>query len=240
MKAFILAAGLGERLRPLTDDRPKALVSVAGMTMLERTIRTLADAGVTSFVVNVHYFGGQIIDFLASNGNFGLDIQISDERDLLRDTGGAIKHAAPLLEGSGKFLIHNVEIVSNLDYRWFIDQAENSDADATLLVSDRSTSRYLLFDDAGLLKGWTNVKTGEVKSPYPGFKAESYSRKAFSGIHVFSDRLLAETASMTDKFSVIDFYLKECLNHKIEAVEYPSLKLLDLGTPAAVAAYKNL
>ena len=229
MKAFILAAGLGERLRPLTNDKPKALVKAAGMTMLERTIRTLARGGFDSFVVNIHYFGEQIIDFLAKHDNFGYDIQISDERDLLRDTGGAIKHAAPLLEGDGKFLIHNVDIVSNLDIPWFVGRSLASDAEASLLVSDRTTSRYLLFDDDDLLVGWTNVTTGEVKTPYGGVDVDGCKKKAFSGIHVFSDKLLAEMSDMPEKFSVIDFYLSMCA----------SLKIQDLGTPAAVQRFRS-
>ena len=240
MKALILAAGLGERLRPLTNDKPKALVQVAGMTMLERTIRTLACAGFGSFVVNVHYFGQQIIDYLAEHDNFGFDIRISDEQDLLRDTGGAIRHAAPLLQGDGKFLIHNVDIVSNLDIPWFVGRCLASDAAATLLVSERATSRYLLFNDDDLLVGWTNVKTGEVKSPYRNLSVDSCKKKAFSGIHVFSDKLLRQMSSWPEKFSVIDFYLSNCRKFKIEAVEFPALKLRDLGTPAAVAAFRNL
>lgn len=240
MKALILAAGLGERLRPLTDDRPKALVEVAGMTMLERTIRTLSCAGFSDFVVNVHYYGQQIIDYLEDHANFGYDISISDERDLLRDTGGALRHAAPLLEGCGKFLIHNVDIVSNLDYPWFTGRSIASDAAATLLVSSRKTSRYLLFDDDGLLVGWTNVSTGEVKSPYGRLDVEGCRKMAFSGIHCFSERLLAETASWPEKFSVIDFYLSKCREFRIEAVEYPGLELCDLGTPAAVAGFRPI
>lgn len=239
MKAFILAAGKGERLRPLTNDKPKALVKVGGMTMLERTIRTLAMGGFDSFVVNIHYFGEQIIDFLEKHDNFGYEIAISDERDLLRDTGGAIKHAAPLLEGDCKFLIHNVDIVSNLDIPWFVGRSLASDAEATLLVSDRTTSRYLLFNDDDLLVGWTNVSSGEVKTPYGGIDVDGCKKKAFAGIHVFSDRLLAEMSAMPEKFSVIDFYLSMCSTHKIEAVEYPSLKIQDLGTPSAVARFRN-
>ncbi|MBR5034615.1 MAG: nucleotidyltransferase family protein [Bacteroidales bacterium] len=240
MKAFILAAGLGERLRPLTDDKPKALVQVAGVTMLERTIQTLASAGIRNFVVNVHYYGEQIIDFLAEHDNFGYDIKISDERDLLRDTGGALKHAAPLLKGEGKFLIHNVDIVSNLDMPWFVGRSLISDADASLLVSDRATSRYLLFDDNDLLVGWTNVKTGEVKTPYKGLQVDYCKMKAFSGIHIMSNWMLSLMPAWPEKFSIIDFYLELCRSYKIEAVEYPGLQLKDLGTPAAVAGFKNL
>ena len=239
MKALILAAGLGTRLRPLTDNKPKALVEVAGMTLLERTIRYLAAAGFRQFVVNVHYFAQQIVDYLAEHDNFGYDIKISDESDLLRDTGGAVRHAAPLLKGEYKFLIHNVDIVSNLDMPWFVGRSLVSDADATLLVSERSSSRYLLFDDNDLLVGWTNVVTGEVKTPYRDLRLEDCRKKAFSGIHTLSAGMLSLMQAWPEKFSIVDFYLKVCRNYKIEAVEYPSLQLKDLGTPAAVAAFKN-
>ncbi len=239
MKALILAAGLGSRLRPLTDSRPKALVEVGGVTLLERTLRTLSDAGCSGFVVNVHHFGYQIIDFLERNRNFGLDIAISDERDLLRDTGGAIRHAAPLLQGEEKFLIHNVDIISNLDYRAFMARCGASAAEASLLVSRRQTSRYLLFSDDDALAGWTNVATGEIRSPYSEFDAGQFRRLAFSGIHVFSSSLLEKMAPLPEKFSVIDFYLQMCSEHRIEAVEEPQLQLSDLGTPAAVAEFEK-
>lgn len=237
MKALILAAGLGSRLRPLTDDRPKALVKVSGVTMLERTLRNLSCAGFDSFVVNVHHFGDKIIDFLKRHDNFGLDISISDERDLLRDTGGAVKHAAPLLESEDKFLIHNVDIVSNLDIPWFVGRSLASDADATLLVSERKTSRYLLFNDDDLLVGWTNVSTGEVKTHIEGLNVDGCKKRAFSGIHIFSRSLLPLMDSYPEKFSIIDFYLDACTRRRIEAVEFPSLQIQDLGTPAALADF---
>ncbi|MBP5504530.1 MAG: NTP transferase domain-containing protein [Bacteroidales bacterium] len=239
MRAFILAAGLGTRLRPLTDDKPKALVKVAGMTMLERTLHTLSRAGVDSFVVNIHHYGDKIVDFLKKHNNFGYDITISDERDLLRDTGGALKHAAPLLKGDGKFLIHNVDIVSNLDIPWFVGRSLATDAEAALLVSDRKTSRYLLFNDDDMLVGWTNVATGEVKTRVEGLQVDGCKKKAFSGIHMFSDSLLKLMKPYPEKFSVIDFYLDVCQTHKIEAVEYPSLVIQDLGTPDAVAGFSR-
>ena len=238
MKAFILAAGLGTRLRPLTDDKPKALVKVAGTTMLERTLDTLACAGIDSFVINIHHFGDKILDYLAKHNNFGYDIEISDERDMLRDTGGALRHAAPYLRGEEKFLIHNVDIVSNLDIPWFVGRSLASDAAATLLVSERNTKRYLLFNDDDLLVGWTNVATGEVKTRIEGLNVDGCKKRAFSGIHIFSGSLLSEMASYPEKFSIIDFYLDMCQSHQIEAVEFPSLQIQDLGTPDAVAAFR--
>ena len=177
MKAMIFAAGLGTRLRPLTDRMPKALVPVAGVPMLQRVLCKLRDAGIDSFVVNVHHFAEQIEDFLAENGNFGVPVAISREEGEPLETGGGIKHAAPLLASpEGRFLVHNVDILSNLDVRRLLaqDAPENL---ATLLLIDAPADRYLLFDDEMRLAGWTNVRTGEVKSPYlPDFDPAHYHR----------------------------------------------------------------
>ena len=166
MKAMIFAAGLGTRLRPLTDTMPKALVPVCGNPLLYHVITKLKAAGYTELVINVHHFAGQIREYLATH-DFGLSISVSDESDLLLETGGGIAHAKDLLLPTDEpFLIHNVDILSNLDIPWLRSQTR-PEALSTLLVSERETSRYLLFDDAMRLVGWTNVTTGEVKSPYP-------------------------------------------------------------------------
>ena len=161
MQAMIFAAGLGTRLKPLTDSMPKALVRVGGKPLIEHVIMKLKDAGVGRIVVNVHHFAGQIKSFLAANDNFGVDIRVSDESEMLLETGGGIKKAAPLFSPDEPVLIHNVDILSNVDLRKFYDSSTGNDA--TLLVSDRKTRRYLLFDDGMTLRGWTNVETGEVK-----------------------------------------------------------------------------
>jgi NDP-sugar pyrophosphorylase family protein len=236
---MVFAAGLGTRLRPLTDSMPKALVPVGGKPLLWHVLRRLEASGYGDIVVNVHHFGEQIIDYLRGNEEFkGLNVSVSDERSALLDTGGGLLHAEPLLKGCGKFLVHNVDILSNadLDAMW---QGARPDAIATLLVSDRPTSRYLLFDDKDLLVGWTNIKTGEVKTPFKGLRPEDCKKKAFAGIHVFSVGMLSLMPAWPDKFSIIDFYLKLCRSYQIEAVEFPSLQLKDLGTPAAVADFKN-
>lgn len=254
MKAMIFAAGLGTRLRPLTDTMPKALVPVGGKPLLQRVVEKLKDAGFDDLVINVHHFADMIEDYVRANGNFGVRVAFSDERDLLRDTGGGILHARNLLLGDkipdmpdsamsygsdfcgklhdsdscgnprdvqhcdnsheaspcsdfvsasscaeseatgGFFLVHNVDIISNLDIRWFCSQAR-PDALAVLLVSERSSSRYLLFDDSMRLVGWTNVRTGEVKSPYRDLDASKCHRYAFSGIHLVSNRIFD---AMTD------------------------------------------
>lgn len=217
MKAMIFAAGLGTRLRPLTDTMPKALVQVGGKPLLLRVVEKLKSAGFDDFVINVHHFADMIEDYARANGNFGVRVAFSDERDLLRDTGGGILHARNLLLGDkaldmsasscveveseagaeatdGFFLVHNVDIISNLDIRWFCSQVR-PDAIAVLLVSERQSSRYLLFDDSMRLVGWTNVRTGEVKSPYRDLDVSKCHRYAFSGIHLVSDRIFG---AMTD------------------------------------------
>ena len=164
-EAMIFAAGLGTRLRPLTDSMPKALVPVCGKPLLQIVIDRLVSFGIRDIVVNVHHFAGMIEDYLASHPVPGVKVRISDEREQLMDTGGGILHAENLL-GADRFLVHNVDIISDLDLEW-LDSSVRSDALATLAVSERKTSRYLLFDDDMRLKGWTNISTGEVRSPYP-------------------------------------------------------------------------
>ena len=162
MKALIFAAGLGNRLKPLTDTTPKALLPVDGKPMLEHVILKLKDAGFDQITVNIHHFGQQIIDFLKEKNNFGIDIHISDEREYLLDTGGGIKHAAEFLDGDEPFMVHNVDIFSNVDFRELYKKHLESNALATLLVSKRKTSRYLLFNQEDKLCGWRNRETGEV------------------------------------------------------------------------------
>ena len=237
MKAFVLAAGLGTRLRPLTDRMPKALVPVGGVPLLEQLFIRLKDAGYDEIVVNVHHFADMIEDFLAEKENFGLKVEISDERDLLRETGGAIRHAAPLLESpEGHFLVHNVDIISDLDLRWFDARFATGDGQlADLLVTGRKTSRYLLFDDSMRLVGWTDIRTGEVRSPYPGLDPESCRRLAFSGIHNISTAILPLMASWPEKFSIIDFYLSLCDKYLIRGIEADGVSIFDAGTKVDIS-----
>ena len=195
MKAMIFAAGLGTRLKPLTDNTPKALLPINGKPMLEHVILKLKNAGFDQIAINIHHLGDQIIDFLAANNNFGIQIYISDERDYLLDTGGGIKHAAPFLQGDEPFLIHNVDIISNIDLRALYNHHLETNPLATLLVSKRKTSRYLLFNKENKLCGWRNRETGEVKSFYPYFDPNQYNEYAFSGIHVLSPKISSEPKS---------------------------------------------
>ena len=233
MKALIFAAGLGTRLRPITDTMPKALVPVAGVPMLGRVLGKLRDAGIDSFVVNVHHFAEQIEKYLADN-DFGVQIAVSREPDGPLETGGGIKRAAPLL-GPGRFLVHNVDILSDLDVRRFLEQ-DDPDSLATLLLLDAPADRYLLFDEEMRLRGWTNVRTGEVKSPYlPDFDPAQYRRYSFCGIHIVSDAVFGKMAAWPDKFSIIDFYLSECAAGTIRGVVAQDLHLIDIGSPEKLA-----
>ena len=250
MQAMIFAAGLGTRLKPLTDTMPKALVRVGGEPLIKRVIMNLAAAGVDRIVVNVHHFAEQIIDYLKDNDNFGLDIRISDETAGLLETGGGIKKAAPLFDPAAPILIHNVDILSNVNLSEFYQIASRSEeseggsekrrvkseesnccgaVDAVLLVSWRKTKRYLLFNDDMKLVGWTNIETGEVRSPYPDLDPKKCRMYAFAGIHALSPRLLKMMDEFPDRFGIIDFYLKACATHNIKGYVKDDLKLMDIG-----------
>lgn len=228
MNAFIFAAGLGTRLKPLTDTMPKALVPVAGKPLLAHVIEKLKAVGCKKIVINIHHFGEMIIDYVKSQNNFGVEILFSDERQMLLETGGAIKHAVDLL-GDEPFLIHNVDIMSNVDLRALWSEHINSGSAATLLVSKRNSSRALLFNEDGNLTAWTNKNTGEVKTPYENVDIACLEELAFSGIHVFSPSLFKYFGAYPEKFSIIDFYLNTCKAEKIKAFTQEGLQLLDVG-----------
>lgn len=234
MKAMIFAAGMGTRLKPMTDNTPKALVPVAGVPMLERLILKLKDAGFTEIVINIHHEGQQIIDFLTANNNFGVQIHISDERDYLLDTGGGIKKAASFLTGKEPFLVHNVDIISDVDLRKMYEDHQKTNPLATLLVSKRTTSRYLLFNNNNRLCGWRNHETGEVKSYYPDFDPNLYNQYAFGGIHVISPEIFEWMEEWTGKFPIINFYLSICAKTVIQADPVENLRLFDIGKPEAL------
>ncbi len=261
MKAMIFAAGLGTRLKPLTDRMPKALVPVCGRPLLSHVIGRLKAAGYDDIVINVHHYADMIEDYVRSNGDFGVRIRFSDERALLLDTGGGILYARPLLEGEGRFLVHNVDILSDVDFRW-LENSVRPDSVATLLVSERKTSRYLLFDRDMRMTGWTNVSTGQVRSPYPpGASSSMFSAKyAFSGIHILSDavfpfleeyarRAVAGTGEQENRpdatigpvrFSITDFYIGMCSSMTVRGVVPSSLDIVDVGKPGALAEAERL
>jgi mannose-1-phosphate guanylyltransferase len=234
MKAMILAAGLGTRLRPLTDERPKALVEVAGRTLLEITLRRLRQFGVREVIVNVHHFADMVVDYLKENDDFGMRIEISREEVLL-DTGGGLKKAEWFLRddsGGEPFLLHNVDVISNIDlHRMLLFHRENH-ALATLAVQERETSRYLLFDEHGGLCGRRagRNQSPEIVRPYAQMQA-----RAFSGVHVISPRLLAMIEE-EGAFSIIASYLRLAgKGEKILAFPADEYYWRDLGKPENVA-----
>ena len=233
-QAMILAAGLGTRLKPLTDTMPKALVPVGGRPLLDLNIRKLQSQGYDRFVVNIHHFAQQIVNYVGQQDYAPL-VHFSDETEALLETGGGLKKAAPLFVDDEPVLIHNVDILDNVDYGWFSRQHQ-ADEDAVLLVSRRKTKRYLLFDNAMRLMGWKNIETGEIKSPYEYIRRTGLSQHgeplnmfAFSGIHSFSPRLFPLMERFPERFSIIDFYLSVCHRSHIVGLVKDDLQVLDVG-----------
>lgn len=232
MQSFLLAAGLGTRLKPLTDTMPKALVPVAGAPLLKHISQKLIDAGATRIVVNAHHFSEQIVDYIATH-DWGVEMRISDESAQLLDTGGGLKKAQHLFSPSSPILIHNVDILSNANLQQLL--TAHNQHDVTLLVSQRTTNRYLLFNDDMRLVGWTNTQTGEVRSPYPHLDPSTCKQLAFSGIHIFSPKLFPLMNDYPEKFPIMDFYLNHCHEIDIYGATQTGLQLLDVGKCNALA-----
>ena len=231
MKAMIFAAGLGTRLKPITENKPKALVTVNGIPMLELLIRKLTGIGITNMIINVHHFAGQVIEFLDRNDRFGIDITVSDESDLLLDTGGGLKKAAWFFDDAEDFLVHNVDVISNIDLTKMIAFHKKSNNLSTLAVRSRKSGKYLLFDENNILCGWRNVKTGEkiqVK------ETDKIQELAFSGIHVMNPRLLSCMAD-DGKFSIINTYLRLAESESIMGYRHDSSYWFDIGRPDQLA-----
>ncbi len=228
MKAFVFAAGLGTRLKPLTDNLPKALVPIAGKPLLEHVILKLKSAGFDEILINVHHFADQIIDFVQANNAFDIRIEISDEREMLLETGGGIKKAAAFFDDNQPFLVHNVDILSTVNLYELYRQHKRTNPLATLVVSSRDTFRYLLFDDDLRLSGWVNEKTGETK-PAGLHHPEHYRKYAFSGIQVLSPQVFELMTSYPDKFPVMDFYLDNMKQSNILGFVPSDYKMIDVG-----------
>lgn len=235
MKAMILAAGLGTRLRPWTLEHPKALVPVRGVPMLERVIVRLKEEGFNDIVVNIHHFGDQIIDFLGSK-DFGVRIRISDERGGLLDTGGGLVHADRIL-GNDPVLVHNVDILSNADLRNLILTHKESRAGGSLLVSDRESSRKLIFDTDMKLKGWHHLGKDEYKPQSYTFN-EGDTEYAFSGIYVTDGEMRREMHRLFGEraFPVMDYFLSKDRRARVNGVVAPNLNLIDIGKPTTLKA----
>ena len=228
---LIFAAGLGTRLKPLTDRMPKALVPLAGKPLLQWQVEKLRDAGITDIIVNVHHFPDMIIDTIRANQGWNCNIAVSDEREMLLDTGGGLKKVrGERLKVKGEpILACNVDILSNIDLRALISAYERMGV-SQLVVSKRETQRYLCFDEKDRLCGWTNIKTGEVRPNNGTWKIEDAQLLAFSGMQILSPDVLAMLDTMKeDKFSLIDFYLSICGKAELKAFVPNDYRMMDVG-----------
>jgi N-acetyl-alpha-D-muramate 1-phosphate uridylyltransferase len=231
MKAMIFSAGLGTRLQPLTNIKPKAMVEVHGKPMLGHLIHKLARHGVKDFVVNVHHFSRQIEKYLSTPEFDDYKISVSDERKQLLDTGGGLKKARHLLYDDEPVLVHNVDVWHNIDIPYLLDYHQARSSLSTLAVSNRKTSRYLLFDKHLRLSGWKNEKTGESRMIGPNVQVKR--QLAFSGIQVLSQDFLDMMVG-EGKFSIIETYLNLARDYDIHGWEHDPSVWLDLGKPEAI------
>ena len=235
MNAMILAAGLGTRLRPLTDSIPKALVEVDGVPIIDRTAAKIVSEGARTLVINAHHRSSQLLSHIIERGGYGVRCCVSMEKELL-DTGGGILRARPFLEGGGAFVVHNVDILSNLSLEGLRAGAGN-DSLACLAVSRRESSRKLLFDSTMRLVGWTDLRSGEVRSPFGHINPAECSQFAFSGIHLISDKVfdVMDEFAFGGSFPIMDFYLTVAARYRICGYVQEGLRVLDIGKPEALA-----
>ena len=224
MKAMIFAAGLGTRLKPITDTKPKALVEINGKPLLYYAINTLKRAGIESIIVNTHHFSNQIIDFI-NNNNFGIPIEISDETEKLLNTGGGLKKAANFLKGSEPFLVYNVDILSNINITKMLEYHLSTNALATLAVMNRKTARYFLFDEENTLCGWKNKKDGTERISR---NCKNVSEYAFSGIQIINP-ILFNLMKQEGVFPIVDVYLELAKEHIIKGYNHSDTLWCDIG-----------
>lgn len=238
MEALIFAAGLGTRLKEQTQNKPKALVLLAGKPLLQHVIERLKSFGIVHIVINVHHFADQVIEFIENNHSFGIQIDISDERELLLDTGGGLKKAGHFFTGNEPILIYNVDVVSNLDLNNLLGFHRLDNALATLVVRQRETSRYLMFDENMLLSGWKNFSSGEIIVSREASFANS-KPFAFSGIHIVQPEIL-DLITEEGKFPIMDLYLRLAKSQKIKGYLDQSDLWMDLGKPAQLMEAEKL
>ena len=233
MQAMIFAAGLGTRLQPLTNHCPKALVPLAGRPLIDHVLDKLVDAGATRIVVNVHHFADMLCRHLSQWQRARVELLVSDERDLLLDTGGGVRKALDLIDTTQPLLLHNVDIVSTSSLLQFVAAArsrhEATSCEAALMVSHRTSSRYLLFDSHQRMQGWTNTSTGAVRPE--GLPVDGLLPRAFSGIHMLFPKVYPLLQAWPERFGITDFYIDTCRQHSYVAVDTPADTLIDVGTP---------
>lgn len=237
MKAMILAAGLGTRLKPFTDNHPKALAEVNGKSLLQRNVEYLKLFGVTDIIVNVHHFASQISKTISNNNGWGTKITISDETDEVLETGGGLKKAAWFFQDSDEpFVLLNVDILTDIDLKKLLEYHNSKKALATLAVSNRETSRYFLFDENNILSGWENIKTNQIIITRPN---SNLSRRAFSGLHIISPEIF-KYITQTGKFSMVDVYLELSKTQIIKGFDQGDCKFIDVGKPESIAQAESM
>ncbi len=237
MKALILAAGLGTRLQPLTKNKPKALIEINGTPLIEIVINRLVKAGFNELIINVHHHPEQIINFLKSKRNFGIDIEISDESGLLLDTGGGLKNAGWFFSDNKPFIVHNVDILTDIDLSKLYNLKVSENSIAVLAVQKRESSRYLLFDEGKNLCGWKNEMTNEIRiTREPIGKLLKF---AFSGIHA-GDPNIFNFMPEEKVFSLVDLFLKVAPLHSITYLDHTGSLFIDLGKKENLAKAEQL
>lgn len=235
-KAMILAAGLGSRLKPWTDQHPKALAPVNGKSLLQRNIEYLQSFGIREVIVNVHHFADQIIAALEHHHGWGSRIMISDETDAVLETGGGLKKAAWFFQDTDDFVLMNVDILTDMDLAAMMRQHREQQALATLAVSERATSRYFLFNSNRRLCGWRNKTTGEERIPIPTAELQE---RAFSGIHIIRSAML-NMIEQTGKFSMVDVYLGLADRQNIQGYDHTGSRFVDVGKPESIAMAEKM
>jgi NDP-sugar pyrophosphorylase family protein len=231
MKAMLFAAGLGTRLKPFTDSCPKALVEVHGRSLLERNISYLQQFGIYDVIVNVHHFAGLVETAIDKRNGYGSKVTISDERDMLLETGGGLLKAASFFEGEENFVVMNVDILTSLDLGKMIATHRQGDAWGTLAVMKRESSRHFLFNEQMELCGWVNNTTGEKRMSQD---ADILLPFAFSGVQVLSANVFSD-CPFAGKFSLVDLYLHLAKNHILKGYEHTGDIFIDVGKPDSIA-----
>ena len=236
MKALLLAAGFGTRLQPFTLEHPKALASINGKSLLQRNVEYLQTQGIRDVLVNVHHFADQIINAIEVNEGWGSRVSISDETDAVLETGGGLLKAKWFFEKEEDFVVMNVDMLTDMPLQLMILQHQTKHPLATLAVTDRNSSRNLLFDQLNRLVGWRNVSTGEEKGPVIEFDSSERKllhQKAFSGIHIVNSSIFNKI-EQRGKFSLIDVYMSLCGKNSIESFDHSTSLLLDVGKPESI------
>lgn len=243
IKGLILAAGIGSRLKPWTDHHPKSLVDVGGKPMLQRVIENMAAAGIHDIIINIHHKGDQIVDFITANQGFGQHIQISDERNLLLDTGGAITQATRFIAPDDTLLVHNADIFTDISLKSLIIKHIELNSDALLLTSQRNSSRQLLVDNANRLMGWINHKTGEILPPALHNGGKSLTYRSFNGIHLLGPDILQKFGSMpySTPYPLVPQYISLCQSYDIKTyTPEHDYTWIDVGKPDTLSSARAI